>query len=90
MPVGTYQVKVKVNGYFVPYYQTSNAQVYITEYNTPKINSIQPRTALPGSFVQINGDFKTQCLTMSNTINSDNSSCAVQTSAIITRQIYLN
>lgn len=87
MPEGSFTVKVMVNGYFIPYYQTNqwSTQIQISYWNTPQISSIQPDSSLPESFVKLNGDFKTQCLTMSNTINADNSSCAVQSNAIINR-----
>jgi hypothetical protein len=61
MAAGVYTVKIMVNGYFIPSYQyvaAYRAIVTVSDYNTPKISSIQPISGPPGTFVNITGDFK--------------------------------
>lgn len=61
MPSGTYLVKVRVKGYFIPsyqYYSIDQAKIKVTDSATPKITSLLPYSGPPGSFVTIIGDFK--------------------------------
>ena len=60
MPAGTYLVRIMSNGMFVPMYQYTNptkAQIFVSDSRTPKFFEVIPDTALPGSFVTINGKF---------------------------------
>ncbi|CAF0814130.1 unnamed protein product, partial [Brachionus calyciflorus] len=66
MVEGTYMVRVLVNGYLIPYYQYLNIddiEIRVIDSATPKLNSIQPKTAPPGSMLTLTGDFKTLCYT---------------------------
>ena len=58
---GKYLVRVKVSGNLIPLYQYNNlenAYIIVSDRNTPKITNIIPGKALPGSMINLNGDFK--------------------------------
>ena len=64
MAPGTYLVQVEVKGNIIPFYQyrdKDEAVVTVSSSHTPKINTITPKTGIPGTFVDIAGDFKTNC-----------------------------
>lgn len=62
MPPGTYQVKVFVKGHIIPFYQYINqAIVRVYTSHTPYISSVVPNSGIPGSLIEIKGDFKTNC-----------------------------
>lgn len=86
MPEGTYIVRVKVNGNLIPFEQyinIENADVRVADWTTPKLTSIEPISATPGSMVTLKGDFKTLCYTR------DEDPCADDAGARISR-IYFN
>lgn len=86
MPQGTYTVRVKVNGNLVPlqqYLNVDNAIIRVIDSATPKLQSLEPTSAPPGSMVTLNGDFKTFCYTR------DEDPCADDTGARISR-IFFN
>lgn len=86
MPEGTYTVRVKVNGNLIPlqqYINVDNADIRVADWTTPKLTSVQPISAPPGSMVTLSGDFKTLCYTR------DEDSCADDSGARISR-IYFN
>ncbi|RMZ96657.1 Fibrocystin-L [Brachionus plicatilis] len=86
MPEGTYTVRVKVNGNLIPLHQyinVENADVRSVDWNTPKLTSLEPISAPPGSMVTLKGDFKTLCYTR------DQDPCADDAGARISR-IYFN
>ena len=62
MPVGTYKVKVFVKGQIIPFYQyTSQAIIRVYSKNTPYISEVTPNSGIPGTLIDIDGDFKTDC-----------------------------
>ncbi|CAF0710276.1 unnamed protein product [Brachionus calyciflorus] len=80
LPEGKYLVRVKVNGALIPLYQyesIDNAYILASDSNTPKINNIEPYSGTPGSFVNINGDFKTYCYTRDVEECSDDSGARI-------------
>lgn len=61
MPKGKYLVRIIVNGNYIPLYQYSSldkAYITVSESSTPRIASITPTKGVPGTFVDITGDFK--------------------------------
>lgn len=79
---GTYMVRVLVNGHLIPYYQYKNLddiEIRVADWTTPKLNSIQPMSAPPGSMITLNGEFRTLCYTR------DVDPCADDTGARISR-----
>ena len=82
MVAGEYRVKVIVQGHIVPSYQytnLANAKINVNLASTPVISGFSPSVALPGSFVNITGDFKTFCYTR------DVDGCSDDSGARITR-----
>ncbi len=82
MTEGKYRVQVIVEGNIVPVYQYTdpeNAKVTVSLDNTPIINRFEPSEGLPGTFVDIGGDFKTYCYTR------DTDGCSDDSGARITR-----
>lgn len=83
MKEGTYLVQVIVKDNIIPFYQYKNnrqdAYIKVSDASTPKITSIEPTTGLPGSFIEIRGDFKTHCFLR------DSDGCADDAGARITR-----
>lgn len=83
MKEGTYLVQVIVKDQIIPFYQYKNNRqnsfIKVSDANTPKITSIEPITGLPGSFIDIRGDFKTHCFLR------DTENCAGDAAARITR-----
>ena len=61
MPVGQYQVKVRVNGNLIPPYQSNSPTFISSVTNAPKITQISPVAGLPGRLVSLSGDFKSGC-----------------------------
>ena len=65
MVPGEYVVRVIVEGNFVPSYQYTNGigsgVVTVGEESTPVIKELVPYKGVPGSFVNVMGDFKTAC-----------------------------
>ncbi|RNA24183.1 fibrocystin-L isoform X1, partial [Brachionus plicatilis] len=83
---GTYIVRVKVNGNLIPFEQyinIENADVRVADWTTPKLTSVEPISATPGSMITLKGDFKTLCYTR------DEDPCADDAGARISR-IYFN
>lgn len=86
MPQGTYTVRIKVNGNLVPlqqYINVDTAIIRVIDSATPRLQSLEPVSAPPGSMVTLKGDFKTLCYTR------DEDPCADDTGARISR-IYFN
>jgi len=65
MVPGEYVARVIVDGNFVPAYQYVNgmdsAVVRVGPDSTPLITALSPFKGVPGTFVTLNGDFKTAC-----------------------------
>ena len=82
MNEGTYLVQIIVEGNIIPIYQYTNidnAKIVVSDKSTPRINEITPFSGIPGTFVEIKGDFKTFCFTR------DVDECADDSGARITR-----
>ena len=83
MKEGTYLVQVIVKDNIIPFYQyknnRGNAYIKVSDASTPIIESIEPTTGLPGSFIDIRGNFKTHCFLR------DSDGCADDAGARITR-----
>lgn len=86
MPAGTYTVRVKVKGHLIPiqqYINIENAVVRAADWTTPKLTSVEPISAPPGSMVTLRGNFMTLCYTRDELADEDD--CADDNGARITR-----
>ena len=57
----------------------------IADSNTPKITSLTPVKGLPGSFLTLNGDFKTICYARDDSTNDLGTNCGDDSQPRISR-----